>query len=80
MLDANAVVYQLPIGSEENFSGVIDLVKMKAFTFQEMEMEIGAIPENMLAKAKEFRAKMIERLADFDLDSNGKIFERQGNQ
>lgn len=68
MLGANALVYQLPIGSEENFQGVIDLVKMKAFTFQEMEMEISAIPEAMLAKAKEFRAKMIERLADFDLE------------
>ena len=68
MLGANALVYQLPIGSEENFSGVIDLVKMKAFTFKEMEMEISAIPEAMLAKAKEFRAKMIERLADFDLE------------
>ena len=68
MLGANALVYQLPIGSEENFRGVIDLVKMKAITFQEMEMEISAIPEAMLAKAKEFRAKMIERLADFDLE------------
>lgn len=68
MLGANALVYQLPIGSEENFRGVIDLVKMKAFTFKEMEMEISAIPEAMLAKAKEFRAKMIERLADFDLE------------
>jgi len=68
MLGANALVYQLPIGSEENFRGVIDLVKMQAFTFQEMEMEITAIPEDMLAKAKELRAIMIERLADFDLD------------
>jgi elongation factor G len=68
MLGANALVYQLPIGSEENFRGVIDLVKMKAITFQEMEMEISAIPEAMLANAKEFRAKMIERLADFDLE------------
>jgi elongation factor G len=68
MLGANALVYQLPIGSEENFSGVIDLVKMKAFTFQEVEMKISAIPEDMLAKANEFRAIMIERLADFDMD------------
>jgi elongation factor G len=68
MLGANALVYQLPIGSEENFSGVIDLVKMKALTFQEVEMKIGDIPEDMLAKAKEFRALMIEKLADFDLE------------
>ena len=56
MLGANALVYQLPIGSEENFRGVIDLVHMNAVTYREMEMEIGAIPEDMLAKAKEFRA------------------------
>jgi elongation factor G len=68
MLGANALVYQLPIGSEENFGGVVDLVKMKAYTFQEVEMKVSAIPEDMLAKAKEYRAIMIERLADFDMD------------
>ncbi len=68
MLGANALVYQLPIGSEENFRGVIDLVNMQAVTYREMEMEIGVIPEDMLAKAREFRAAMIERLADFDLE------------
>jgi elongation factor G len=68
MLGANALVYQLPIGSEENFGGVIDLVKMKTYIFQEVEMKISPIPENMLAKAKEFRAVMIERLADFDME------------
>ncbi|MCX6554065.1 MAG: elongation factor G, partial [Candidatus Aminicenantes bacterium] len=68
MLGANALAYQLPIGSEENFRGVVDLVKMQAVTYREMEMATGPIPEDMLAKAKEFRAKMIERLADFDLE------------
>ncbi len=81
MLGANALVYQLPIGSEENFRGVIDLVRMKAVIYREMEMEIIAIPDDMLAKAREFRAKMIERLADFDLElmekylSDGEISE-----
>jgi elongation factor G len=68
MLGANAVVYQLPIGSEENFRGVIDLVRMKAVTYKEVEMEINPIPEDMLPRAREFRAAMIERLADFDLE------------
>ncbi|MBN2399285.1 MAG: elongation factor G [Candidatus Aminicenantes bacterium] len=68
MLGANALVYQLPIGSEENFRGVVDLVNMQAVTYREMAMEIGAIPDDMLDKAREFRAAMIERLADFDLE------------
>jgi elongation factor G len=68
MLGANALAYQLPIGSEENFRGIIDLVKMQAVSYREMEMETGPIPDDMLARAREFRAKMIERLADFDLE------------
>lgn len=44
MLGANALVYQLPIGNEENFQGVVDLVSMQAITYDGMEMKIGAIP------------------------------------
>jgi elongation factor G len=68
MLGANALIYQLPIGSEENFSGLVDLVKMQAVTFREMEMVISPIPDALLGKAKELRGKMVERLADFDLE------------
>ncbi len=68
MLGANALVYQLPIGSEENFQGVIDLVKMQAVTFEGIEMKIGAIPADLLEQARKLRYQMLERLADFDLD------------
>jgi elongation factor G len=68
MLGANALAYQLPIGSEDNFRGVVDLVRMNAVTYREMEMETGPIPEELQGQAREFRARMIERLADFDLE------------
>ncbi|MCJ7524813.1 MAG: elongation factor G, partial [Candidatus Aminicenantes bacterium] len=68
MLGANALIYQLPIGSEENFAGLIDLVKMKAVTYRDMELQVGPIPEELLEQAREWRGKMVERLADFDLE------------
>ncbi len=68
MLGANALVYQLPIGSEENFQGVIDLVQLKAVTYEGMEMRIAPIPAELQEPAGKLRAKMVERLADFDLD------------
>ena len=68
MLGANAEVYQPPIGSEENFAGLIDLVKMKAVTYREMELQVSPIPGELLGQAQEWRAKMVERLADFDLE------------
>ncbi|TFG74037.1 MAG: GTP-binding protein, partial [Chrysiogenales bacterium] len=68
MLGANALVYQLPIGSEENFAGLIDLVKMKAVTYRDMELQVAPIPEELLEQAREWRGKMVERLADFDLE------------
>lgn len=69
-LGANAVPIQYPIGSEGNFKGMIDLVKMKAYVWS--GEELGAqydeleIPEDLLAEAKKYRENMIEKLADFD--------------
>ncbi len=68
MLGANALLYQLPIGSEENFRGVVDLVRMQAVLFENMEMTIAPIPAELLEPARKLRAQMLERLADFDLD------------
>ncbi|MCU0237641.1 MAG: elongation factor G [Acidobacteria bacterium] len=68
MLGANALLYQLPIGSEENFQGVVDLVKMQAVTFEGMEMKIADVPADLLEPARKLRYQMLERLADFDLD------------
>jgi elongation factor G len=69
-LGANPVAIQLPIGSEDKFRGVIDLVKMKAITYQ--DETLGAdyveseIPADMLAEAKEYREKLIEKVSEHD--------------
>ncbi len=71
-LDKVAAAIQLPIGSEENFSGVIDLLKMKAIRFS--EGDLGAtvteedIPSELADEAATSREELIETLADFDDD------------
>ncbi len=64
-LDANPVPFQLPIGAEDQFKGIIDLVTMKAHYYTEIEVEEKDIPADMLAEAEEARHYMIEKLADF---------------
>jgi len=67
-LGANAVPIQLPIGAEENFKGVIDLVRMKAIYWEEENLgtnfEIREIPEDLLAEAQVWRDKMVEAAAE----------------
>ncbi|MCY7349514.1 MAG: elongation factor G [Cytophagaceae bacterium] len=79
MLGSNAVPLQLPIGEEENFIGVIDLVNFrgiqwnehdKGMTFQEIP-----IPDNMIEEAKEWREKLLESVAEFDDSLMEKYFE-----
>ena len=77
MLGANALVYQLPIGSEENFQGMVDLVRMQAVTYDGMEMRIAEIPADLLEPARKLRQQMLERLADFDLDLMEKFLNEQ---
>lgn len=67
-LGANAMPIHLPIGAESDFQGMIDLVTMKAITFNEKERIVGDIPAELLAAATEARKQMIEKLADFDDD------------
>jgi elongation factor G len=77
MLGANAVLFQLPIGSEENFIGIIDLVEMKAITYDDLTMIISEIPAEMQDQAWKYRELMIEKLADFDENLMGKYLEEQ---
>jgi elongation factor G len=67
-LKAHPVVIQLPIGSEEKFKGVIDLVKMKAIYWDEstqgMKFEAGDIPADLMDEAKTWREKMLESAAE----------------
>ncbi len=69
-LGANGVAVQLPIGSEDAFRGVIDLVEMKALFYDEdvlgAKYRIADIPAESEAEAEEARTRLIEALADFD--------------
>ncbi len=69
-LKANAVPIQLPIGKEENFKGVIDLVSMKAITWNDESLganfDVAEIPSELLEEAKEYREKMIEEISSHD--------------
>ena len=68
-LGANPLPVQLPIGAEENFKGVVDLVKMKGLIWTD---ELGAayeeieIPEDLVDQAEEYRTQLIEACADYD--------------
>ncbi len=78
-LKGNPVPIQLPIGAEENFQGVIDLVKMKAIVWdQDAEMgsnyHVEDIPADMEEKAEEYREKMIESIAE--IDGNEELMEK----
>ncbi len=69
-LGANPVPIQIPIGREGEFRGSIDLVRMKAFLYDDETLgakyKIDEIPANMLDQAKEYREKMLEAVAEFD--------------
>jgi elongation factor G len=70
-LGANPVPIHLPVGNEENFTGLVDLVTMKSVIWHDDEtkgatFEIGEIPEDLNEEAKEWRAKLIESVADVD--------------
>ncbi len=68
-LQANAHPIQLPIGSEDTFTGIIDLVKMKAEIYTNdlgTDMVEEDIPAEFLEQAQEYREKLIEAVADFD--------------
>jgi elongation factor G len=69
-LGANAVPIQVPIGAEEHFKGVVDLVQMKAVYWDEetqgMRFELKDIPDDLLPVAEEYREKMVEAAAEGD--------------
>ncbi len=69
-LAANAVPIQLPIGAEETFMGVVDLIRMKAYVWNSDKLgtkyEIQEIPENLKEKAQKAHHYLIEKVADYD--------------
>jgi len=77
-LKANAVPIQLPIGAEDNFQGIIDLIKMRAFIHKDdlgKEIEETDIPEDLKSMANEYRASMVETACDQDEELMMKYLE-----
>ena len=78
-LRANPVPIVIPIGAEENFTGVVDLIKMKAILWDEasqgMKFEFQEIPQELLASAKEWREKMLEAAAEASEELMNKYLE-----
>ncbi len=77
-LNANAVCLQLPIGAEESFIGIIDLIDMNAIMYDTddktgAKFEIKEIPADMMDKAKEYREKLLDTVADLDEELMEKI-------
>ena len=79
MLKSNAVPVVLPIGEEDNFKGIVDLVKNQAIVWHEDKMgatyDIVDIPEEMNEEVKEYRANLIEAVAEYDDALLEKFFE-----
>ena len=79
MLGSKAVPLQLPIGAEDNFTGVVDLIKMKGIIWhmetEGMTFDEVAIPEDMVEEANEWRAQLVEAVAEYDDTLMEKFFE-----
>src|SRR4051794_12872361 len=75
-LKCRPLVIQLPIGAEDQFKGVVDLVEMKAMVWRDetlgAEYDVVDIPADLLENAKEYREKMIETISEFD----NELFEK----
>ena len=79
ILGANPCPIQIPIGAEENFKGVVDLIKMKAILWHDetmgAEYEVDEIPAELADEAAEWHEKMVENAANFDDDLMEKYLE-----
>ncbi|TCS80018.1 elongation factor G [Pectinatus cerevisiiphilus] len=77
-LHANPVPIQIPIGAEEGFRGMIDLIKMEAILYEDKEGKLetfGPIPDDLKEKAEEYRQKMLDVIAETDDDFMMKYLE-----
>ncbi|HAR20613.1 MAG TPA: elongation factor G, partial [Cytophagales bacterium] len=79
MLGSNAVALQLPIGAEDNFKGVVDLVNFRGIEWNEhdkgMTFKEVPIPQDMMEEALEYREKLLEAVAEYDESLMEKFFE-----
>lgn len=79
-LGAIAIPISLPIGSEDKFEGLVDLISKKAFFYNQenkdlINYSVGDIPQNMLSEVEEWRSKMIESIAEYNDSILEKFFE-----
>ena len=77
-LKCNAVPIQLPIGAEDDFKGIVDLVEMKAYVYYDdlgKDIRVEEIPEDMMDKAQEYHEAMVEAAAEQDEALMEKYFE-----
>ncbi len=80
-LKCNAVPIQLPIGSEADFKGIIDLIEMNADVYYDdlgKDMRVEEIPADMQEKAQEYRRNLLEKVAELDDDLMERYFETEG--
>ncbi|MDO4948554.1 MAG: elongation factor G [Bacteroidales bacterium] len=79
VLGANPCPVVIPIGAEEHFKGVVDLIRMKAIVWKDETMganyDVEEIPADLLAEAEEWRGQLLEKAADFDDALMEKFFE-----
>ena len=79
VLGANPCPVVIPIGAEENFKGLVDLIKMKAILWHDETMgadyDVEEIPANLVDEANEWREKMLEKVAEFDDALMEKFFD-----
>jgi elongation factor G len=79
VLGGNPIPLQLPIGAEENFIGVVDLINNRGIVWNEhdkgMTYNVVPVPADMLEEVKEWRAKLLESIAEFDDNLMEKFFE-----
>lgn len=64
--ETEAIPLQIPIGSGDSFTGIVDLIKMKAYIFNAGETEESEIPADMRSEAEEYRKRLVEKIAESD--------------
>lgn len=83
MLKSRAVPIVLPIGDEENFKGVVDLIKNRAIVWHEQSQgstfDVVDVPADMVAEVKQYRAELIEAIAEYDEGLMEKFFEDENS-
>ena len=79
-LQCNAVPIQLPIGAEDEFKGIIDLIEMKAYIYTNdigTDIKVEEIPDDMKEKAEQYRSELLEHVAEMDDELMEKYFDGQ---